>query len=75
MKPMSKSLLFYFHFVIFFPKPALRICELQSLVLLPTVVEACMYCVTEKQQQQQQQLPDIQAAWYRMFSGSTLRES
>ena len=48
MKPMSKSLLFYFHFVIFFPKPALRICELQSLVLLPTVVEACMYRVTEK---------------------------
>ena len=54
---MSKSLLFYVHFVIFFPKPALRICELQSLVLLPTVVEACMYCVTEKKQQQH--LPDI----------------
>ena len=47
---MSKSLLFYVHFVIFFPKPlyALRICELQNLVLLPTVVEACMYCVSLK---------------------------
>ena len=47
---MSKSLIFYVHFVIFFPKPlyALRICELQNLVLLPTVVEACMYCVIEK---------------------------
>ena len=58
---MSKSLLFYVHFVIFFPKPlyALRICELQNLVLLPTVVEACMYCVIEKKQQQQQHLPDI----------------
>ena len=55
---MSKSLLFYFHFVIFFPKPALRICEQQCLVLLPTVVEACMYCVTEKKKQQQH-LPDI----------------